>query len=114
MEERRWKKRYTRIEYCINFSALSRPFDDENISLHTSIALTAFERREMGKLGALFSSFSWMEGAPKLGMSKTDPGLSALLPMREVFGVLAFRFKDAAVEGGLEDAGLIVNVADAG
>jgi hypothetical protein len=46
-------------------------------------------------------------------MSNTDAGLSALFPIREVLGVLVFRFREAVVEGGLEDAGLIVNVADA-
>ena len=45
-------------------------------------------------------------------MSNTDAGLSALFPIREVLGVLFLRFRDAVVGGGLEDAGLMVNVAD--
>jgi hypothetical protein len=67
----------------------------------------------IGDKGSSWPSFSWIEPPPKLGISNAGTGLSALFPIREVLGVLVFRLREVAVEGGLEDAGLMVNVADA-
>jgi hypothetical protein len=61
--------------------------------------------------GSMALSFSSRALPVRLDISNIDAGLLALLPIRDVLGVL-FRRVEALVEGGREDAGFIVNVAD--